>query len=843
MFKKSKVCTGVLLALGGGLMLGSLPAFAQGVERIEITGSRIKRVDSEGSLPVTTMKREELQASGAVTVAEFMRVVPFATAGNFRPQSGSSAQSFADVDLRALGSSRTLVLIDGRRAAKGPSVGDAADLNTIPMAMIERVEVLTDGASAIYGSDAIAGVVNFITRKDFQGIELSVGAHRPSVTGGDRNEASVLIGASSGKGRVMAGASFSERDIIFSRDRPWQRARGASVFGNNYTTNDASGNDQFNFTAVPGGCNDPNFYLTGTAPAEVCRYDFTAVAADEASLKSSAVFARGDYQITDNWTGYLGASVSRVKSFGRYAPTPGVVVLSATSPSNPLPGQSVNLYHRFAAAGNRDNSTDNNYNNLNGGVRGRLFDMVDIDVGYRRSDSQFYELGRNYIVAPLAEQAIEAGTYNIFNPSGNPQSVLQSISALITRDARFTDTEIYANAGAELFSLPGGKAQAIVGLEQRKELFFDRYDSLQESGVILGSAGNSAGGSRDVRSAYAELLLPVFKIFEANLSARYEEYSDYGNDFSPKLGLRFKPLPQLSLRASAGTGFRAPSLPVLTQKTTFSAESVVDAQSCAVLNPGGADCQVNTFTIANPALDSEKSKQFSVGFVFDPTNFLSFRLDYYNLKIEDTIREIDSQDLIDRSNGSDPRPIPPGLGVTRNAGGVIQRIDSGFANEGVIQTSGIDMSILANFGLGAMGRLSTELRWTHVLKWEEGGIDFNGAFEQPQDRGTLLTRWNFGDFAASWNVNYIGKNERQPNSNDTRSNPAFTTHDLQVTWNTPIKGSTLTLGVINAADKEPPLRRAANGNVDRAFCDGREFCFNLYDAYGRTPYVRYNHRF
>ena len=339
MFKRTKVCAGVLVALGGTLAATSMPTWAQTAERIEITGSRIKRVDAEGALPVTSIGRAEIEASGATSVAEFMRTIPFASTGNFRPQSGSSAQSFAEIDLRGLGSARTLVLIDGRRAAKGPMVGDAVDLNIIPMAMIERVEVLTDGASAVYGSDAIGGVVNFITRKDYQGLELMLGATKPSVKGGDRSEGSATIGIQGPKGRLIAGASFSQRDIIFAKDRPWTVNRGASVYGNNYTTNDPVIGDRFDFTAIPGGCNDTNFYTVGAS----CRYDFTAVAADEASVRNSSVFARGEYQITDNWTGYLGASVGRVDSFGRYAPTPGYLQIAADSPQNPLPGQVVNL--------------------------------------------------------------------------------------------------------------------------------------------------------------------------------------------------------------------------------------------------------------------------------------------------------------------------------------------------------------------------------------------------------------------------------------------------------------------------------------------------------------------
>src|SRR5687768_14083432 len=199
MFRRTKLCTGLMLAFGGTAMMAANLALAQTTtepegQRVEITGSRIKRVDAEGSLPVTTISREEIQASGATTVAEFIRTVPFAASGNFRPQSGSSAQSLAEIDLRGLGAERTLVLIDGRRAAKGPMIGDRVDLNIIPMAMIERVEILLDGASAIYGSDAIGGVVNFITRKDFQGIELMAGVSKPRVKGGDREEAHAIVG-------------------------------------------------------------------------------------------------------------------------------------------------------------------------------------------------------------------------------------------------------------------------------------------------------------------------------------------------------------------------------------------------------------------------------------------------------------------------------------------------------------------------------------------------------------------------------------------------------------------------------------------------------------------------
>ena len=227
MFKRTKISSGVLLALGGVMMATSAPVLAQ-TQTIEVTGSRIKRADAEGALPVIVVTRAELEASGQTTVAEFIRTVSVMTSGNFRPQSGSSAQAFSEVNLRGLGSRRTLVLVDGKRIAKSPIVGDAVDMNSIPMAAVERIEILTDGASAIYGSDAIGGVVNVILRKDFQGFAISYGETKPSVTGGDRTEASAIMGVSGEMGRMILGASKTSRDIIFVRDYPWGAAVGAS---------------------------------------------------------------------------------------------------------------------------------------------------------------------------------------------------------------------------------------------------------------------------------------------------------------------------------------------------------------------------------------------------------------------------------------------------------------------------------------------------------------------------------------------------------------------------------------------------------------------------------------
>ncbi len=833
MFKRTKVSAGVLLALGTALAMPALPSFAQGA-RVEITGSRIKRVDAEGALPVTVIDREAIEATGTTTVAEFVRTLPFASAGNYRPQSGSSFAGYAGADLRGLGADRTLILLDGRRLPKAAQVGSASDVNSIPLAAIERVEILTDGASAIYGSDAIAGVINFITRKDFQGVTLTGGYSDPVTDGGSKKELSALIGLSGDKGRLVGGFTKTERGMVFTSQRPWGQELGVSSYGNNYSSRDRTQGPQ-SLTAVPGACTDTNFYLTGGG---TCSFNFNAVAADEQSIKNSAVFLRGDYRFAPDWSAYVNTSVSRVESFGRYAPVPGQVTVAADSPNNPSNGAyAINLRHRFAAAGNRDDFADTNVYDFGAGIQGRVANRFDVDFGVRTTESKFARLGYNYIVAPLAEQYINSGEYDIYKPSLNNPDILNAIKATISRNAIFKMTEVYANASTELFPMGGGSSYLFVGVENRKEKYNDQYDSLSEAGVILGSAGNSAGGTREVSALSAEMLLPITKQLEGSLSARYEKYSDYGSDFSPKASLTFKAMPNLRLRGSVGKGFRAPSLDILTQKTTFSAESVFDPVTCIYFGGVPADCnknklvQVDSYFTANPSLSSEKSTQFTVGAVWDVMPNLSVKADYWNTKIDDLITTLDGPTIVDRSNGRDPLPIPAGLGLVRDPiNGSITAVNAGFANEGTLKTSGLDLNLLASWNAGKFGKVRHDVTWSHTFKYDQNGQDVVGDQGLPKDRIVFNNSWMMGPFEAAWNVNFIGKNG---NADEDTLTASYTTHDVQLNWAPPIKGAKLTVGVINLTDKQPELIPY----------DGRNFNFYLYDSYGRTPYIRFTQKF
>ncbi len=846
MFKRSRIGVAVVLAVGS---LASASVLAQG-QTVEVTGSRVKRAQAEGALPVQVITRAELEASGQNTVAEFVRSLAVMTSGNFRPQSGSSAQAFAEVNLRGLGSRRTLVLIDGRRIAKSPIVGDAVNMNSIPMAAVERIEILTDGASAVYGSDAIGGVVNIILRKDFEGGAFSYGETKTSNEGGDRKEASALLGVRGDKGSMLLGASMTSREIIYVRDYPWGAAVGASSYANNYARAPGFGSGGAVIGAVPGGCTGPGFYTTNR-----CRYDFNLVAADEAATDNRSVFAQGEAKINNDWSAFLAVSATRSTSFGRYAPVPGDIKIepgsrahpwSATFPDLSPTGlrskiganETVYIAHRFAAGGNRDTNTTEDMYDAMLSVKGKVLG-ADVEMGARSSRASYNEVGRGYVIETLARLAILEGRYNVFDPFSATQSALQSFTTTVGRDSKFNSADLFANATFDVFKLGGGTARIFANVEQRKEIYADIYDSLSEAGVVLGSAGNSAGGERKVSAASAELVMPVTKELEATLAARYEKYSDYGSDFSPKFSVRFQPLKTLTLRGSMGKGFSAPTLPQLTQKPAYSADDAIDLKHCIADGQfTAAQCaadkptfQINGLSISNPSLSSEKSTQFSFGAAWDVTPMLTAKVDYWNTKIDGLISNLTAQDIIDRNNGSDPRAIPPGLSIKRDPiTGSIQQVIRGATNEGLLKISGLDLQVnFGSYSLGGFGKLSHELKWSHVMTNTTDGVNTNGIFESPKDRGSLRTSWNMGPFDATWSIQVIGKH----GDDDVGRVKQYVTHDLAFGYNTPIKGAKITIGAVNVEGKLPEL--ITNG--------AKPFSYNLYDAYGAQVYARLNVKF
>ena len=826
---------------------------AKTLDRVEVTGSRIKRAEIEGALPVTVISRADIDVSGKVSVAELLQSSTFNSFGSVTPASGSSAQSFSELSLRGLGGGRTLILIDGRRAPTSPQTGIGQDLNSIPLAAVERVEILSDGASAIYGADALGGVVNIITRKDFNGAEITLGTGQ-STRGGDTEQGSALFGTSGDRGRMLGGVSYTRRGINFIQDLEWV-GRGASSYSNNYYNFalDSGGNraPTSRIGTVPGGCTNTGFYLNSSG--STCLYDFNLVAADTASIDQKGLFVRGDYQVNDDWNLYFSGNVTRVESFGRFAPTPEFIFLTAASPNNTT-GRDVLLKHRFAALGPRDNFDETNVYDFNIGANWQASDKVAVDFGLRRSESRFTSFGRNYVNIPVATQLFNSGAYNVFDPMGNSESVLADMRATTTRDGFYKMDELYAVANIDLFEMSGGTSVMAIGAEHRKEDYADIYDAQAAAGNVGGSAGNSSFGSRNLSSLYAEWILPILPSLEADVAARYDDYSDFGDSVSPKVSLRWHPIDSLTLRGSYGEGFRAPPLTIINQLDAFSADTVVDRDTAIQLGvPAGTPIQIQGLRVATPELQPEESSQWSLGVVWDPTDWLNMSLDYYNIEIENQIKFYSAQTVINRERAGEF--LPSHLYTIRDpATQSLVQVRAGYGNEGLITTDGLDFAARTNFDVFG-GELKSNLQVSWVSKYEVedtlGSDDLVGRQGVPEWRASLLNTWSKGDFAFSWTINAIAADpeffvdtfEREYGYScqevidfgykvDRCNAKAYITHDVQASYKTPWNGK-VTLGALNVTNRKPIL--------DYAYTQG--YNPSLYTAYGRQIYLRYTQSF
>lgn len=860
------------------------------LEAVEVTGSRLGRADIEGALPIATISRQDIDRSGFTSVGELLRNTTFNSLGAFRAQSGSSAQALVAADLRGLGPERTLILIDGRRAPKAPFAPSAQDLNAVPIAMVERIEVLTDGASAIYGSDAIAGVINIITRKDYQGASLSYQQAGTDRTGGDSKNGQFVAGINGDRGNIVFGASFFSRDIIFARNSLYNTP-GASFFSNNYYLlgfvdansdflDDNTGHPYYGSigqggTGLANSCpnSDPAFfeydvdfadfddpstpanenpYPNSVGPFPVCGYDFNLVAADEAATGNESVFVKTNFKINDDWQLMASGSVARATSFGRYAPSLNdfAIVVPDTSPNNPFGDQDIVVYHRFAALGTRDNNTDANVYDLSGIFSGQIGD-INVDTGARYNQYQYYELGKNYVVVPVAAQYISDGTYSLSEPGANPADVLNAMKATITRDSIWDTLEYFAEANMPVFDMEGGSAAVAVGTEYRIEKYFDRYDSLQEGGAIGGASGNSSGTDRNVKSLYAEMFLPVLDNLEVSVSGRYERYNDVGNNFAPKISTRFQPLDTVTLRASYGQGFRAPSLDIISALPAYSAEGVSnDYYSCIAAggtysgglaaHPNGTcskAVQVNTTVVSNPALKAEESDQFAVGVAVDITNDIDVSLDFYSIQLENQISYLSVEDLVTLE---DLGGIPAGLELNRVGNVPTAKIDTavaGYANQGTRDTSGFDLRANSRFSIGDFGSIESNFAMQYILNYEYELVgttyDDLGLPAVPQYRATLGNTWTMDRLAVAFNGSHIARQDKDQTA--VTAVPSYTTWDVQVAYELPVLGGAeLAVGALNVFGKEPSNKSAY---------DGRDYNFYLYDQYGTQPYVKFTQKF
>ncbi|MDT8997680.1 TonB-dependent receptor [Paucibacter sp. APW11] len=781
------------------------------LERIVVTGSNIKRIAAETAEPILSISREDITNSGKATLTEYLQSLSLDGQGSLPTGFGNGfAAGATAISLRGLGANATLVLLNGRRLAPYPRADDFqkmfADLSSVPLEAVERIEVLKDGASAIYGSDALAGVVNIILRKNFDGIIGKVETGASKYGDGKRAKAALTMGAgnlSTDKWNGLLNIEVSKSDEIHYRDRdrewigkgdtrPWGydplasqwtpgSRRGTTVSGSvagyvrNGTTSGAYQLVSPCTTALPGVVSP---HITGD---EGCSYDIGQFRSFQPKLEALSIFGRGSVALNQNWEAFAEFSYGKNKTGFDVSPlgTPGTIVgpfgvrgygtginvpemtLAAEHPDNPF-GKSARFRYVFGEFGAQRRTNDVDITRIMAGVKGTAAEW-DIDAGFAHSESK---LDQDYMLLRLqglldAFSNPKSATFGYrmgANAGLNTQAQRDSILTHGTSASKTKLDILDIKASREIAQLPGGPAALALGAEYRKLMLSAPSLSGTQDGSVQASY-NGFFGNEKVMAAYGEVLAPITKSFELSGAVRYDKYDSF-NSTTPKIAAKFVPIPQLALRASYAHGFRAPNPAESSPdaQATFGTGGIHDPIRCPdgkTPLPGGtaADCNgsgVGGFARGNPDLKPEKSKNFNFGFIVEPTKGLNFGADIWQITKSDQIQTISGQEAFARPDVIRSDNNLPGI---PNSGSAIL-IYAPFVNKGESKVAGVDFDFSYRWTVQNVGRFKADAHLTHTAKWEltDAGttLDYAGTHGNCDVSNCIGTPKNKANVSLTW---------------------------------------------------------------------------------------------
>lgn len=844
------------------------------IQRVEVTGSSIKRLASETALPITSIKASDFVKQGLTTAAEVLNTISMNQSSTTSSQSvGSGTGGIATADLRGLGSNKTLVLLNGRRIANHPFNGSSVDLNIIPLSALERVEVLRDGASAIYGTDAIGGVINFITKREVQGATVSVERYQPQASG---SGGETRLNLSGGFGDLdkdgynffgvvdlhkQTALSAVERDFSNTSVRPDRginNSSGTSQPGNFFSDNGITGNPY-----AASGCVGKGLIA---ATNGTCRTDTTAYIQSIPKTKQESFLGKATFKLGGDNLGTAEYLHSRSTNSSSIAPSPltGITMTSA-SPYYPggsagvpavagLTGEDLTVNWRTVAAGNRVGYDTSISDRLVLGSEG-LVAGWDYNVGLTyatsKATSAFVE---GYTNDTLMKAGVLSGILNPFGEQSTEGAAYLDAAQLRGEylSARMTSIGVDAKASREIFTLPAGAVGFAIGTEFRHDKA--TYDVNTELASQASSSGyadaQDQSGQRNIAALYSELSAPLAKDVELSLAARYDHYNDVGGSFNPKIGLRWQPSKQVLFRTSYNTGFRAPTLYDLhgPATSTFTGNSYDDPVLC----PGGTVVDGANPNVAcnqqqyirsggNPNLKPEKSKTFALGAVFEPTNAVSVSLDYFNIKIRNKIGTVSETTIFNNYEKYADYFVYSADGKT------LQYVNAVLDNLGEVHTSGIDTTLRWKLPRSAAGDFAFVFdgTWVHSYKYqnETGGefVENVGVYgdDNPVFRWkhNATINWKQGVWSASLSNKFLSGYVDQNDVDDEYKHKvrAYSTFSLSASY-AGFKNTDLTVGMKNLFDTNPPYT-----NQGTTFQSGYDPRYT--DPLGRTFYVKATYKF
>ncbi|WP_299810169.1 TonB-dependent receptor [uncultured Shewanella sp.] len=828
------------------------------VERIAVTGSRIQRTDMETASPVTVIDASAIKASGATSIDEVLQKMTATGGAMTNPGVNNGSQGGASINLRGLGSQRTLVLVNNRRMVNsGTGAASTVDLNTIPVSMIKRVEVLKDGASSVYGSDAVAGVVNIILKDDFEGLELNV---QSGISGhGDAEETSfdLTTGGNFDGGNVVMGIQYMKRGSASQADRgfsecPLTESGGELVCaGSSYSENGHLYGPDGDYQGSPDGSWDKydpvadayNYSADSFLYTPMERLNFTALA---------------NFDLTDDTTLFTETMYSKRWSEQQMAPQPIYTEFAYDSEwdNGALnkqygieDGETLAYKRRLTEVGPREFSQVVDTARVVVGLEGML------DNGWTWDTSVNY--GRNDSVDRLAN-LVNMGSLNEDISEGNFNPLDQASWASDNMDG-YTYTEqntggsemliLSGNLSGEVMELPAGYLGFASGIEHRKEKAWFIPDSLTAQGLANDPKVDPTEGEYDVNEAYLELAIPLLADLplaqQVDLSAavRYFDYSTFGSDSTWKLGLTWKMTDDLMLRSVASTAFRAPSVDELYSGSATSFDKITHPVT------GEKSYQAEVTRGGNENLTPEEAETFTVGFVYSPSYLDGFSVtaDYYDISITNSIALVDSNYIAEQCMNSSGEQINTDTALCQSANitydplsGKI-KFNNQLQNIGAEDTSGIDVNLAYTFevlGLDWRTGLDTTILLENVSEISGQSIDYAGYITSGMGSfAKVKSNFDLGVQGADWSANYQARYISGMDSYDCQAADSsclaptvgsVVYHDISGSYYFN-NGLQLSLGVNNLFDKEPPYYSGNNdANTDPY----------TYDTLGRYFYLQ-----
>jgi len=937
----------IRLAIGGAAGLSAVFAAPitqsqEAIGEVVVTGSRIRQSPLEERLPVLSVSAADYEASGATSIADFVQKLPIAgsainrtnnSSGNlgYPPDGGGIGAGAAEIDLRYLASKRVLVLVDGRRWVKGSSgsgVSGAVDLNSIPASAIKSIEILQDGASAIYGSDAIGGVMNIITADDYDAFKISGYTGQYGDGDGSTSVFDVRMGGDGERGRALVSINYTNQEAVNTADRstsefplpgfPFGISSGTPagrfvffdpVFGdfvdvapNNtnpvYTLGDPTGDDFHAF-----GLDD--------------RFNYQPFNHLVTPNERFNVFAKGEYDISDN-VRFVGlASFNNRKSQGRAAPvplffgldggsTPYMVnfTMPANHPFNPfgidLDGNTNAPFFtkRPIEAGPRIFNQDVDTWYLSGGFEGDFelggrtmyWDVNGIRSENNATQTKLNQFNARMLNVGLGDPAVCAATpgcvpVDIFGEGSLTPAMLDFVTytGVDTTSQRLVD--VTANLSGDLFDLPAGALGFAVGYEHREEDGNFIPDPVVASGETADVPTNPTAGGYDVDEFYGEIVVPILKdapgfdSLSFSAAARYSDSDLFDSETGTKFSVNWGPTENLMLRASYAEGFRAPNIGELFNLGSRFDSSISDPCNTDLNPVPPANCaalgvpddyvqlnpQVSVDTGGNRDLQPETSETLTAGFTWQiPLSGSLERLlveaNYYDIEINGAIQAPDAQDTLDACIATlDPLFCNQ---VNRNPGGTITSIEGTLNNIGGIETSGFDVNLDLSMAETGAGSFRFQLMASFLMDYDELFANSAGGFDRVdragqelgsptrgfvEEKATLNTFWNLGDFSALLSFRYLSSLTEQcvglvADFGQTAfcSDPVGLTNkldsqlytDLQFGWQPEDLfggGWSFAVGVQNLTDEEPPICFS---------CDLNSLDGTIYPIAGQFWYLR-----